>query len=74
MLVPCCCDCSHCREWWQQFGVRMVVPHLCASGWMHASIGLELVGVDLTAQQCYHPLLGQSDKVPNPCRFPSKPG
>lgn len=59
MLVLCCCDCSHCREWRQQFGVRMVVPHLCASGWMHASIGLELVGVDLTAQQCYHPLLGQ---------------
>lgn len=47
MLVPCCCDCCHCREWWQQFGVRMVVPHPHATGWMHTSIGLELVGVDL---------------------------
>ena len=66
--------CCHCRERWQQFGVRMVLPHPHASGWMHTSVGLEPVGVDLAAQQCHHPLLGQGDKVPVPHRSPSKPG
>lgn len=74
MLEPCCCHCCHCRERWQQFGVRMVLPHPHASGWMHTSVGLELVGVDMAAQQCHHPLLGQGDKVPIPHRSPSKPG